>query len=1144
MRSKTRLLIAISALVLILIAIACQKLEQNEIEDSENETTELKNLQFSKEFDWQSTRIISLNFTSQSKQVIEVTSTDRTINYHKGIINASENKLIKISVPNSIKTLLINNEEYILSSDRITINNFSFNTAQHSKLNKVQNLTSDSDGDGIIDSQDDFPNDPDKAFLNYFPAAGYGSLAFEDLWPAKGDYDFNDLVVDYRFTTITNAQDYVVDIKASFVVKASGAFYANGFGFNLPTSKSGIEADLSISGYSILESYINLSGNGLEQSQSHPTVIVFDNIFNLLPHPGIGTGVNTETTAPFIPFETVDITLTPTQNTLIANDFNLVEWNPFIIVNMNRGVEVHLKDKTPTDLVDPSMFGTIDDDSDPGSNRYYVTTNNLPWAIDIPSSFDWPKEKIEISQAYLNFVDWAESLGLEHEDWYLDRPGYRNYDHIYIYPDSLVIPTTILKPVPNFKADHELIIEAETVQFTDQSTNTPTSWLWDFGDGSNSTEQNPAHAYSTKGEYTVSLTSTNQYGSNTITKTKYITVIRELEEGISTSYIDLDYYNGTIHTFNLNSGTVSINFTGSVPEIEVGDVFTVDRDTMGYLRKVISSQINGNTVTIETEQAYLTEIFIDKEFKLDTEIIPPNTQLKSTSTNREISMAFTDDNGFIHPAEIIYRNSYGQIIKKSALELSSTKAGGSVNIINYVNDFSDEDLYGEDGDPVHFYIDEGEISFATDAVLEFEFAPGFLSTDLESLEFYLKSEARFLTKLALDMSGEYTKEDSKKLFDVATKTVKFFVGFVPVWITLDCDIYGAYNFESNASLHADWGFESNHTLKVGAKYQSDNLSPILDYTPENIIYPLNINGEVNLEAKLEIYPTVDIALYSISGPYIDVVPYLSGNYNAAFQSIITTSGAENFLAWNSNLNVGLESRVGVKLDAIKKVFDIEDDEIGPEVFPIFEDTLWKAPHDLELLTNLEDQVEPGTIIPLTFKVSDLLDLSTPLCPVYISGDGTFSSEILITNLDGEVQLDWEIGSEAQEYQAMASIFTADTTKIDSIEFSVTAYEILQPIVVTSNISGIGSTFAVGGGSVNSNDTGGEWDNVTQKGICWSTSEDPTTSDFKTTNGSGDGAFVSHLTNLSPNTTYYVRAYATTYQGKTFYGTQKVFTTDP
>jgi len=53
----------------------------------------------------------------------------------------------------------------------------------------------DSDGDGIQDADDDFPNDPARAFINFFPAAGYGSLAFEDLWPGKGDYDFNDLVV-------------------------------------------------------------------------------------------------------------------------------------------------------------------------------------------------------------------------------------------------------------------------------------------------------------------------------------------------------------------------------------------------------------------------------------------------------------------------------------------------------------------------------------------------------------------------------------------------------------------------------------------------------------------------------------------------------------------------------------------------------------------------------------------------------------------------------------------------------------------------------------------------------------------------------------------------------------------------------------
>jgi len=63
-----------------------------------------------------------------------------------------------------------------------------------------------------------------------------------------------------------------------------------------------------------------------------------------------------------------------------------------------------------------------------------------------------------------------------------------------------------------------------TVNFTDQSTNNPTSWHWDFGDGDNSTEQSPSHTYSNMGLYDVSLTTTNQSGSDTETKTNFIIV--------------------------------------------------------------------------------------------------------------------------------------------------------------------------------------------------------------------------------------------------------------------------------------------------------------------------------------------------------------------------------------------------------------------------------------------------------------------------------------------------------------------------------------------------------------------------------------------------------------------------------------------
>jgi len=65
--------------------------------------------------------------------------------------------------------------------------------------------------------------------------------------------------------------------------------------------------------------------------------------------------------------------------------------------------------------------------------------------------------------------------------------------------------------------------------------------------------------------------------------------------------------------------------------------------------------------------------------------------------------------------------------------------------------------------------------------------------------------------------------------------------------------------------------------------------------------------------------------------------------------------------------------------------------------------------------------------------------------------------------------------------------------------------------------------------------------VTARGVCWSTKRNPTVLDLKTEDGAGIGAFVSSLTGLTPNTTYYVRAYATNDQG-TAYGAQKTFTT--
>lgn len=76
----------------------------------------------------------------------------------------------------------------------------------------------------------------------------------------------------------------------------------------------------------------------------------------------------------------------------------------------------------------------------------------------------------------------------------------------------------------DFSASDSTFCQGSTVTFTDLSSGTPTSWAWDFGDGTTSVLPDPTHTYNTVGTYDVSLTVTNSTGSESETKTGFITV--------------------------------------------------------------------------------------------------------------------------------------------------------------------------------------------------------------------------------------------------------------------------------------------------------------------------------------------------------------------------------------------------------------------------------------------------------------------------------------------------------------------------------------------------------------------------------------------------------------------------------------------
>ena len=192
-------------------------------------------------------------------------------------------------------------------------------------------------------------------------------------------------------------------------------------------------------------------------------------------------------------------------------------------------------------------------------------------------------------------------------------------------------------PVAAFTATPTSTSINTNVTFTDQSTNTPTSWSWNFGDGTTSTLQNPTHAYTTAGTYSVSLTATNAQGSNTLTKSNYITVS-------SVSYCtsaSTDYSDEYIKTVKF--GTTSNTSVGSYYTDYTSVVFNLTRGT-----SVSFTLTPGFTGTSYTEY---WKVWID----------------------------YNKDGDFADTGEQIYSGS-GKTAKTSSFTVSSTASTGATRM--------------------------------------------------------------------------------------------------------------------------------------------------------------------------------------------------------------------------------------------------------------------------------------------------------------------------------------------------------------------------------------------------------------------------------------------------------------------------------
>lgn len=265
-------------------------------------------------------------------------------------------------------------------------------------------VAQDADGDGVSDGLDAAPCDARADGVAYAPGLDHSTLMlWEDLWPAVGDTDFNDLVfsVNYAFR-MQGAQ--VSSVRLTLGVLAVGSDYHNGFGLHLPVSRSAVQ--------SVVRTVDGQSPTDLPlDADSELTFVISQDAREFFAdQAGAINSVGPAVKAPSVEVEIVF-------NQPVTLDTALAPFDPFLFRAWDRGHEVHGSAYPGTSSMKASLFGTADDGS--AGQRYFVSQGGLPFVLSMPQQAAYPSEFTDVAQLYPDILGFAASGGTSNGDYYL-----------------------------------------------------------------------------------------------------------------------------------------------------------------------------------------------------------------------------------------------------------------------------------------------------------------------------------------------------------------------------------------------------------------------------------------------------------------------------------------------------------------------------------------------------------------------------------------------------------------------------------------------------------------------------------------------------------------------------------------------------
>ncbi|PKA04346.1 LruC domain-containing protein, partial [Leptospira ellisii] len=257
-------------------------------------------------------------------------------------------------------------------------------------------LPTDSDGDGIPDSLDTYPQDPTRASLIRTPTEGVSTVAYEDLYPSAGDADLNDYVLHIHNEVDLNAAGDVIRLRGTYQHVARGAGYRHTFFIKLPVAV----------GASFTRRVVREDGKEVTASNTR-TVSASDLNQGLQIHEESNKTVSNPNVNPGGVFKpghiaTIEIQFnSPVKKTVLGN----YPYDIFIKV-INTGKEIHF----------PGLYKNSN-----GTDKY-LDSNQFPWAILVPGTWKYPYEGLDIRKdsqtGYGEFNLWVASNGTQYKEWY------------------------------------------------------------------------------------------------------------------------------------------------------------------------------------------------------------------------------------------------------------------------------------------------------------------------------------------------------------------------------------------------------------------------------------------------------------------------------------------------------------------------------------------------------------------------------------------------------------------------------------------------------------------------------------------------------------------------------------------------------